>query len=227
LLNTILNLVFPADCVLCGQQVSEWRSGVLCGECEGGFRSPEPPFCLRCGGPHPSPDGRCSRCVQGETRFDLARHALVFDEALRSAIHHFKYNDRVSLARPFGRRLAACFRNGPFTAEVAIPVPLHRKRERRRGYNQAALLARQAGLEVRSDLVRRKRPTDTQTDLTRRQRADNVRNAFECPRPVSGRVLIVDDVMTTGATVNEVASILRKNGATRVEVLTLTRVWSE
>lgn len=139
------------------------------------------------------------------------------------AIHHFKYNARVSLARPFGRCLLSCFRGHPFTARIAIPVPLHRKRERQRGYNQAALLARQLGLKVRTDLIHRIRETGTQTGLTRRQRKLNVRKAFECVRPVRGTFLVVDDVMTTGATIGEITKVLKQNGASRVEVLTLTR----
>lgn len=154
----------------------------------------------------------------------MARFALSLDEGLREAIHHFKYGGRVSLARPLGRRLAVTFRESPLRAEIAVPVPLHRKRERGRGYNQSLLLAERLGLTVRADLVRRIRPTDSQTGLTRLQRAVNVRKAFECPRPVAGAVLIVDDVMTTGATLNEVARALRKAGASRVEALTLTRV---
>ena len=223
-IDAILNLVFPADCVLCGSRVTQWRSGALCPKCEGSFRRQEPPFCLRCGLPEENVDPLCGACLLGETCFDFARSALVFDEPVRSAIHHFKYNDRVSLARPLGRCLSDCLREAPFTAGVVVPVPLHRKRERQRGYNQAALLARRLGLEVREDLVRRRRPTATQTGLTRRQRVENVRGAFECPRRVPGACLVVDDVMTTGATINEVARVLRKTGACRVEVLTLTRV---
>lgn len=224
MLNAILNLVFPVDCVVCGNRVLEWRCGALCDDCERGLQPADPPFCVRCGTPHRTPETRCHRCLEGATGFDLARFALVFDDPLRTAIHHFKYNDRVSLARPLGRCMGRCLARNPFTAETAVPVPLHGKRERRRGYNQAGLLAEQLGLEVRADLIRRVRPTDTQTGLSRPQRARNVRNAFACPARVSGTLLVVDDVMTTGATINEVARVLKKNGASRVEVLTLTRV---
>lgn len=223
MLNAILNLLFPAGCVLCDKPVRDWQSGPLCPTCVAGFRTPEPPLCTRCGGASPMLGSGCMACLAGETRFDLARHALVFDEPLRMAVHHFKYNARVSLARPFGRCLHSCFREHPFSAQIAVPVPLHRGRERQRGYNQATLLAGQLGLEVRTDLIRRVRGTGTQTGLSRRQRDLNVRNAFECMRSVRGTVLVVDDVMTTGATIGEVTKVLKRNGASRVEVLTLTR----
>lgn len=223
MLDTILNLLFPAGCVLCDKPVHDWRSGALCPDCGAGFRTPESPVCARCGSTGPVQDSSCAACRAGETRFDLARHALVFDELLRTAVHHFKYNARVSLARPFGRCLRACLREHPFSARIAVPVPLHKQRERQRGYNQAALLAGQLGLGVETGLIRRVRGTGTQTGLTRRQRDLNVRNAFECVRSVRGTVLVVDDVMTTGATIGEVTKVLKRNGASRVEVLTLTR----
>ena len=224
MINRILNLLLPVRCVLCETLVKEWRSGALCEACEEGLRHQRPPWCPRCGLPAPRIDSRCGACLGGETHFDLARSALVLDPGLRRIIHHFKYNDRVSLARPLGRALADCLCREPFTARTVIPVPLHRKRERERGYNQAALLAGRLGLEVRTDLVRRRKNTQSQTGLTRSQRKLNLRSAFECRRRFEGKVLLVDDVQTTGATVNALARALRRSGASRVEVLTLTRV---
>jgi ComF family protein len=224
LLDAILNIFFPCECVLCQAPALNWRFGPLCPGCLAGFRTPQDPLCSRCGSLDPTPGSMCPPCSTGQTRFDLARHALIFDEPVRMAVHHFKYDARVSLARSFGARLRACLEQHPFRARIAVPVPLHRKRERQRGYNQAALLARQIGFETRTDLLRRVRPTASQTGLTRKQRALNVRNAFECVRPVSGTVLVIDDVMTTGATIGEVVKVLRRGGASRVEVLTLTRV---
>ncbi len=170
------------------------------------------------------PDMLCGNCLIGKTQYDLGRSALTFDTSLREVIHHFKYNDRVSLARPLGRALEACLGSNGFAADRVVPVPLYRKRERQRGYNQAALLAARLGLDVQPGAIRRRKNTESQTDLTRSQRIRNVRGAFECSRPVGGPVLIVDDVQTTGATINEVAKALKRAGASRVEVLTLARV---
>ena len=230
MLNAILNLVFPADCVVCDQPITEWSSGAVCTRCANQLEPTSAPFCQQCGSTQSvdesDTDGStpCRLCRAGLTRYGLGRSALAFDETLRAAIHHFKYNDRVSLARPFGRAMRECFDSAPFTATRVVPVPLHRTRTRHRGYNQALLLALRLGLEVEAGLTRRVRPTATQTGLSRNQRIENVRNAFECRGPVKGSYLIVDDVMTTGATINEVARMLLKNGASRVEVLTLTRV---
>ena len=224
MLDTFLNLVFPATCVVCEGAVTEWRQGALCRGCEDRFAPPSPPLCSRCGRLAPSIEGECGRCLVGETKFDFGRSALAFTDDVRRTVHEFKYNDRVSLARPLGRALVACLERESFSADFAIPVPLFARRERERGYNQAALLASRFKFQVSSGIVRRRRDTLSQTGLTRAERLGNVRGAFECRRKLEGTVLIVDDVMTTGATVNQLARVLKRAGASRVEVLTLTRV---
>ncbi len=198
LINTFLNLLFPMDCVVCRASALDWRSGPLCSDCEGQFEPLDPPFCVRCGLPMAADETQCGECVSERTHFDIGRSALVFDAGLRQVIHHFKYNNRVSLARPLGRALVACLDRECFTAGYVTPVPLHRDRERGRGYNQAALLAARLGRRLEPDIIRRRKNTETQTGLTRAQRLGNVRGAFECPRPINGSVLIVDDVQTTG-----------------------------
>ena len=196
----------------------------MCPDCEAGFVPLVPPFCERCGLPAPAIEGECGRCLGGETSFDFGRSALALTDDLRRTIHEFKYNDRVSLSRPLGRALAACLDREPFTAGLVIPVPLFARRERERGYNQAALLASRLSLGPASGMVGRRRDTSSQTGLTRAERLRNVRGAFECRSRPAGTFLIVDDVMTTGATVNQLARVLKRAGASRVEVLTLTRV---
>ena len=223
LLNAVLNLVFPMDCVVCGEAARDWRRGPLCARCEGGFTALEAPFCLRCGLGVAVPETLCGACLTERTQFDLGRSALVFDPRLRQVIHHFKYNDRVSLARPLGRALLACLGREHFTAECVVAVPLHRSREMGRGYNQAALLAARLCLRSEPDMIRRRKNTESQTGLSRAQRLGNVRGAFECRRRVKGRVLVVDDVATTGATLNEVARVLKRAGASRVEAITVAR----
>jgi ComF family protein len=166
----------------------------------------------------------CGPCRLGEHAFDYARSVFLFNDPMRELIHHLKYSDRVSLARPLGRRLRECVDREGFQAEIVIPVPLHRSRERQRGFNQAELLACALGRKVDSRLLRRKKKTPSQTGLTRAQRRLNLAAAFEVRRKVPECVMIVDDVYTTGATLNEVAKTLKRAGARRVEVLTVARV---
>jgi ComF family protein len=156
--------------------------------------------------------------------FDLARSALLFTRTLREIIHHLKYSDRVSLAYPLGDILKECLDRQPFTGDVVIPVPLHRSRERARGFNQAELLAVRLGLPVATKILRRRKNTPSQTGLSRSERKRNLAGAFEVRERVKGTVIVVDDVYTTGATMDEIARTLKRAGAERVEVLTAARV---
>jgi ComF family protein len=149
---------------------------------------------------------------------------LLFTDALRDIIHHLKYADRVSLAKPLGDMLKECLEREPFTGELVIPVPLHRSRERRRGFNQATLLAKRLGRPMATRLLRRRKDTPSQTGLTRSERKRNLASAFEALGDVTGTVIVVDDVYTTGSTLNEIARTLKHAGAERVEALTVARV---
>jgi len=156
--------------------------------------------------------------------FDLARSALLFTRTLREIVHHLKYSDRVSLANPLGDILKGCLEREPFSGNLIIPVPLHRSRQRQRGYNQAQLLAARLGRPTDTRLLRRCKNTPSQTGLSRSERKRNLASAFEVRRNVKGTVIVIDDVYTTGSTMNEVARTLKRAGAERVEVLTVARV---
>ena len=177
-----------------------------------------------CGEPAPAIEGLCGPCRRGEHFFDLARSALLFTHSLREIIHHLKYSDRVSLAKPLGKLLKECLAREPFTGKLIIPVPLYRARERERGFNQAELIACGLGLPMKTRLLRRHKNTPTQTGLSRNERKRNLAGAFEMREDVTGTVIVVDDVYTTGSTMNEIARTLKRAGAERVEVLTVARV---
>ena len=162
--------------------------------------------------------------MTGEHLFDFARSALLFTRTLREIIHHLKYSDRVSLANPLGDILKECLGREPFTGNLIVPVPLHRSRERTRGFNQAELIAGRLGRPVSPRLLRRRKNTASQTGLTRNERRRNLAGAFEVRGEVSGTVIVIDDVYTTGSTMNEIARTLKRAGAERVEVLTVARV---
>ena len=209
---------------MCHSHVFERQWGAACPGCWSRLIPVEPPFCPLCGEPAPASEGLCGVCRKGEQAFDLARSALLFTDTLREIIHHLKYSDRVSLANPLGNLLRQCLEREPFTGDLVIPVPLHRSRERQRGFNQADLIASRLGRPLAARLVRRRKNTPSQTGLTRGERNRNLAGAFEVRRRVSGTVIVVDDVYTTGSTMNEIARVLKRAGAERVEALTVARV---
>ena len=193
------------------------------------------PFCSVCGDPL---EGRidhayvCYLCHETRPHFDMARSAARFRGALPGLVHGFKYNAALWLEDDLAELLQACCESNfePGAADLVTCVPLFHARQRERGFNQSALLAsalaRRLKLPCRTNAARRTRDTLTQTHLTAKERASNVHLAFSVPRPsvVFGRrVLLVDDVMTTGATVNECARALKEAGAAKVLVATLAR----
>ncbi|HEX4999959.1 MAG TPA: ComF family protein [Terriglobia bacterium] len=225
LIDAFLNLLFPVSCVLCRQPVLERRWGAACPDCWSRLEPLAPPFCPQCGFQADAIEGRCGACRLEQWAFDFARSALIFNDPVRELIHHLKYSGRVSLAAPLGAALKECLDREPFSAEAAIvPAPLYRSRERQRGFNQAELLASRLGRPVMSRLLRRRKNTLSQTGLTRSQRAANLRGAFEARGAPPEVAIVVDDVYTTGATLNEMARALKRAGTRRVEALTVARV---
>jgi ComF family protein len=176
----------------------------------------------------------CGACAVEPPAFDRARAALRYDEGARSLILAFKHADRTDSAPAFGRWLARAGAELLAGADLIAPVPLHRWRLLKRGYNQAAILARalarEAGVALVPDLLQRRRATPSQQGLSGQARLANVTPAAFRPHPwhkarLDGRrVVLVDDVMTTGATVGACAQVLRRAGAAEVDVLTLARV---
>src|SRR5262245_37086340 len=193
-------------CVHCHAPVQARRWGGACPECWSSLIRLESPFCPKCGEPAPAIEGLCGLCIKGEHHFDFARSALLFTPALREIIHHLKYSSRVSLAKPLGDILKECLNRERFTGDLIIPVPLHRSRERQRGFNQAELIAIRLGRPMNARLLRRRKNTPSQTGLTRNERKRNLSAAFELTGDVKGaNIIVVDDVYTTGSTMNEIA----------------------
>ena len=226
-----LDLVFPPLCPVCDGILGAGRRDPLCGACWEGFERIAPPWCRCCGAPL-GIEGLCGACRSRRPRFAYARAAVLYGDLVREAIHAFKFGGRRGLANPLGDLLAGLGLSALPGAlpDALVPVPLHPRRARERGYDQALLLARRLerawSVPVVADALLRAVPTQPQTDLDAAARRRNVRDAFAVRRPdlIAGRhVVLVDDVLTTGATAGECAHVLTRAGATTVGVLTVAR----
>ena len=227
-----LDFLLPPRCLGCGSQVDE--PGALCAACWDGVQFLGPPLCAVCGLPFeldPGADALCGACIAAPPPFRRARAVMRYDDASRSLVLRFKHADRIDAAPAFGRWLVRAGRDVLMDADVIAPVPLHRWRLFHRRYNQSALLAlevgRLTGIQVAVDLLERRRHTPIQGGLDRSGRETNVKGAFAVARPLSVQgksVLLVDDVMTTGATLAECARVLARAGARAVDVLALAQV---
>jgi ComF family protein len=232
-----LDLLYPALCPVCDRGLGSGRRDPLCGECWATIERIEPPFCVTCGLPMPSfvPVAsavplRCHACSAGAPPFDYARAAGAYAGTLRDALHALKFGGQRALARPLSALvLDVC---GPLLGphvDALVPVPLAHERERERGFNQAALLAAHlaaaSGLAVKPRWLSRRRSTRPQTELTAGERRANVARAFAAsPRAGGAHVVLVDDIVTTGATVAECARTLRAAGARAVGAVAVARV---
>jgi len=232
----LLALVFPPICPICQNSLGDGeRDALICGACEQDVQTIQPPYCAGCGLPFPSQETDihlCSRCLTEQYYFEIHRSCGLYEGTLREGIHRLKYLGDFPTVRYFGNLLYStfqqCFQDWP--VDVALPVPLHPRRLRERGFNQALLLARELSkktkIPLRAKALRKIKYTPTQTGLTGRQRKKNLKGAFQVAQKESltGRsVLLIDDVYTTGATASECARVLQKAGAQRVAVLTLAR----
>jgi len=224
-------------------QVERLFAKYLCWDCIRGLVVVESPLCSCCGLPFESRQGidhRCGDCSASLKKFRIARAPLVYEQIFTEVVHCYKYKGKIQLARPLAELLLTAFRFfwDKDSIDVVVPVPLHLKRLRKRGFNQVYLLIRNwqtiAGqvhldlndLQIERDVIVRNVSTVPQTGLGRRQRAANIKDAFELvdeAKIIDKRILLVDDVYTTGATVDECARLLLHHGAAHVDVLSLAR----
>ncbi|MGC9025587.1 MAG: ComF family protein [Chloroflexia bacterium] len=219
----LLDLLFPPRCVGC-RQMGAW----LCPSCLDQVERVEGPTCERCGRPLPAP-GLCRTCRAGDTPLLGIQAPFFFEGVIQKAVHELKYRGRRVLAGPLGELLAAHLSTLSWPVSTIAPIPLHRERERDRGYNQAALLARalstRCGWPLLNGGLVRWRNTRPQVGLDGAARLENVRGAFrwEGSEAPPRRVLLLDDVCTTGATMEACAQALLEAGAEEVRGLALAR----
>lgn len=225
-LRRLRSLVLPPTCLLCGD--AGWAGLDLCAGCsrdlpylEGG--------CIRCALPLPSGSGLvCGRCLRRPPAFDRSIALFPYAEPVRSLLRGLKFRRRLAAGRLLALLMAERLRHEPTLPQLILPVPLHRGRYARRGYNQAQELAeplaRRLGVPLATDRIRRVARTRPQPGLSARQRRANLEGAFRLERPIAARhVAIVDDVMTTGATCEILARLLKKAGIERVDVWVCAR----
>jgi len=241
ILSQLIDLIYPPRCGVCQAFLWEKRAtheGLeigFCRDCYNAFQKVPSPLCPFCGRPFASGGGEdhtCEHCLKKRPYYDIGRAPYLFEGPLMTAIHDLKYGKKSHLAGSLGPLLASYAENwlGPSEGLLVMPVPLHPQRLRERGFNQSLLLARHVASRIGADLdylsLRRTRFTRPQTQLTSDERRKNVRRAFGIVGNASlkGRsVLLIDDVATTGSTLNECARALKKAGVKEVYCLVLAR----
>lgn len=234
LLSKFINLLMPPRCLNCGVHVDEPYN--ICGECWGKLTFISQPHCVTCGVTMPesaSPEAECLECIEHPPLFAKARAALEYNEHSTPLITRLKYSDQLQLAPLLTRWMEAAGKQLIPQADMIVPVPLHWTRLFTRKFNQAAILAQmlaqKSGKLYVPELLQRRRRTPPQARLTKSQRLKNVQGAFALHKRTKSEdikdkvILLIDDVMTTGATIRACAKILKKSGAKKVFVLTAAR----
>ncbi|MBR1648370.1 MAG: ComF family protein [Alphaproteobacteria bacterium] len=231
IITELLDFIFPRRCLKCSKILD--TTGYLCDDCAQNINFITPPYCERCGAPlYGDLIKKCPDCLKKKRRFyRLARSAMIYDESSKGLITSFKFKDKTENAKLLAVMLKVAGKD-IFNSDVdlIIPVPLHYTRLIKRRYNQAAVLAQELSLMVNipvdcQSLIRH-RKTRPQVELSGQARISNVRNAFSVnhfDKIKNKRIVLIDDVTTTGSTLKESAKALKKAGAKSVDVLTLAR----
>lgn len=228
----LLQFFLPPQCHCCDKFLEERQQGI-CPDCLSKIHWIEPPFCSVCGTPFASKEVRshlCGPCMTKKKHFTMARALGSYEGTLQEAIHRWKYQGKTHLTPFFGKwmeeGLSRYWAPNPF--DLLIPVPLHKKRLRERGFNQALLLVKElshrTGISYLKRVLQKRKSTAPQVHLSGVEREKSIRGSFQVigGESLEGKsILLVDDVYTTGATVNECAKVVRASGAERVDVLTL------
>ncbi|MFH1079973.1 MAG: ComF family protein [Pseudomonadota bacterium] len=233
-LQGLADLVFPPRCMACGMLLAGPGDASFCGACFSAIRFIAPPLCPCCGIPMAGAgaDHLCGDCLLSRPSYVMARAVARYDSVMQDAIHVFKYKEKITTGEILGKMMADHIYPGFSMANhtLIVPVPLHPKRLRERGFNQAVILARKISTRFSIPLdyltLRRHVFTEPQVGLGKEQRTANIRDAFavRSGKKVEGqRIVLVDDVYTTGSTVKECAGVLMTHGAAEVSVLTLAR----
>jgi len=229
-------VMFPPQCLGCAEILYPSAGQIFCQACSNEIRLITGRICPVCGTvfpDSPAPGHVCGDCLENKTYFSRARAVFRYETLILNAIHQFKYGRNISVGETLASFMAGfSFSDIDFPDySLIIPVPLHIKRLRERGFNQSLILARalekKHRIPVDFSVLKRKKFTTTQAGSNRNERKSNIKNAFEvrnCKNIAGKNIILVDDVYTTGVTVNECAKMLVMAGVQKVSVLTLARV---
>ncbi|MFH1709655.1 MAG: ComF family protein [bacterium] len=228
LFGQLVDLVFPPCCAICKKKDQK----IICDDCLGRIVRLKPPICRICGKPKDNyfVSDLCEDCNKENIPFAVARSVALYEGTLKEAIHKFKFNGKKALSILLGRLLVSYLKHGDIPMreiDLIIPLPLSKKRENQRGYNQSRLLAEEIASHYSIDLdvssLKKIKDVAPQFELSRKERFGNIKGAFSSS-PLTGKnVLLIDDIYTTGATICEASRSLKGSGVKNVYVLTLAR----
>ena len=237
-MDSLINMLLPKSCAVCRKSLKDNAiDGLICQDCWGRIKNNTPPFCTRCGRHIDKTSGVkiCPRCRRNDLNFDRAFSPCLYDGVLKELIHKFKYQNKDYLGKSLSRLLIDFIKEYELPVnfiDAVVPIPLHERKMREREFNQSEVLgeaiAREFNIELLKDGLFRVRDTVSQTDLADKERWTNIKDCFAVDMRIQNKIkgrnlLLVDDILTTGATCSEAASTLKKTGAGVVFVLTLAR----
>jgi ComF family protein len=234
LISGLLSLLFPPHCIICKQELEYDSREYLCPKCLNDFKYLKGPFCTMCGKPLPAEKQTfaktCRLCQKMPPEFDCGFSVCIYDGVLKECIHRFKYQKKTFLKSTFGKMVSGFIKENlkDKIFDCIVPVPLHPARKWERGFNQAELIAMEVrkllDIPVKTNILKRKRWTQPQVILSKEQRRRNVKNAFYAKNDNRTKnVILLDDVMTTGATLNECAKALKTSNIEYVCAITIAR----
>ena len=226
----LLNLLFPAKCIICDSYATEEN---ICANCWGNLTFITKPYCYKCSNPFNFENDEkaiCGYCIINEPKYDQALSILKYDDFSKKLIHKFKYNDQLHILDYLARLTLNIGQEIIKKADIIIPVAMHKQKLLKRGFNQSALLAsiiaKKAKLEYIPNLLIKKENKTPQAGLERKERLKNIQNSFQINKDYNikdKKILLIDDVITTGATVNECCRMLRKDNPAKIYVLSLAK----
>ena len=224
----VLDCLYPRICPICNEIVKR-RGSDICPDCEKKLSFVGDSYCMRCGKPVDEYEEYCRDCATGAHVYDEGRAALIYDEYMSKSIYRFKYNGKREFAGFYSRVMYECLREKieSWKVDAIVPVPVHKSKQKKRGYNQAELIAKglsdRLRIPVCGTLVTRSKATAVQKNLGARERRNNLKKAFNVTQNVVklDSVLIVDDIYTTGATIDAIAGCLKAAGVKHIFFVTL------